>query len=137
MAREASYDANTGFYYAVETQGSVLNANGDLLTPGIATREDYLAAALRSSNIFNDFSGLKIANRQVSRNDFVVTATTYLAPFAQVNGDTFFAFGAANVDNIGHFRVLGSNMIGLEDLRGGGDRDFNDVILKFSFSAVT
>jgi hypothetical protein len=60
-----------------------------------------------------------------------------LAPFAQVNGDTFFAFGAANVDNIGHFRVLGNNMIGLEDLRGGGDRDFNDVILKFSFSAVT
>jgi len=53
-----------------------------------------------------------------------------------VNGDSFFAFGAANSDNISHFRILGNNMFGLEDLRGGGDRDFNDVILGFSFSAV-
>jgi hypothetical protein len=136
LAREASYDAITGFYRTVDTLGSVLNANGDLLTPGIASREDYLAAALRSENVFNDFSDLRIANGQSSRKDFEVASTSYLAPFAQVNGDSFFAFGAANIDNITHFRVLGNNMFGLEDLRGGGDRDFNDVILGFSFSAV-
>jgi hypothetical protein len=136
VAREASFDSITGFYRTVDTQGSVLNANGDLLTPGIASREDYLAAALRPDNVFSDFSGIKVANRQTIHKDFEVTATAYLAPYAQVYGDSYFAFAVANIDNMSHFRVLGNNMFGLEDLRGGGDRDFNDVILGFSFSAV-
>ena len=32
------------------------------------------------------------------------------------------------------FRSFGKNLIGLEDTRGGGDRDYDDLILQFSFS---
>jgi hypothetical protein len=28
---------------------------------------------------------------------------------------------------------LGANLFGFEDLVGGGDRDYNDVILEFTF----
>jgi hypothetical protein len=136
LAREASFDSITGFYRTVDTLGSVLAPNGDLLTPGIASRSDYLAAALRDDNIVGMLSGLKVANRQAVNKEFEIASTSYLAPFAQVNGDSFFSFAGANIDGISHFRVLGTNMFGLEDLRGGGDRDFNDVILGFSFSSV-
>ena len=58
-----------------------------------------------------------------------------LAPYATVaqTGDTFFFFGSANSDGLNHFRVLGSGVIGLEDLNGGGDQDFDDNIVSFSF----
>ena len=58
-----------------------------------------------------------------------------LAPYATVaqTGDTFFSFRSANSDNLNHFRVLGSGVIGLEDLNGGGDLDFDDNIVSFNF----
>ena len=43
--------------------------------------------------------------------------------------DTYFAFTAANPDLISHFKVLGTNVIGLEDISGGGDKDFDDVVI--------
>ena len=59
--------------------------------------------------------------------------TNYLAPMAVVNGsDTFFAYAAANSDGFAHFRSLGDNIIGLEDLWGGGDRDFDDMIIQIA-----
>ena len=58
-----------------------------------------------------------------------------LAPYATVaqTGDTFFSFRSANSDGLNHFRVLGSGVIGLEDLNGGGDQDFDDNIVSFNF----
>jgi hypothetical protein len=59
-----------------------------------------------------------------------------LAPYVTVaqTGDTFVFFGSANSDGLNHFRVLGSNVIGLEDLNGGGfDQDFDDNIVSFNF----
>jgi hypothetical protein len=44
---------------------------------------------------------------------------------------TFTAFLGANTDRTEHIRLLGDNTFGFEDLVGGGDRDFNDVIIKF------
>ncbi|MBR8830796.1 MAG: FG-GAP repeat protein [Chlorogloea purpurea SAG 13.99] len=40
-----------------------------------------------------------------------------------------FSFGAANPDNISHMARLGANLFGFEDKLGGGDRDYNDMIL--------
>lgn len=58
-------------------------------------------------------------------------------------GDFFKTGGkAANADNVDHTQVSkladGSVRVGFEDLRGGGDRDFNDAIIKVrSVPAVT
>ena len=58
-----------------------------------------------------------------------------LAPYVTVaqTGDTFVFFGSANSDGLNHFRVLGSNVIGLEDMAGGFDQDFDDNIVSFNF----
>ena len=133
MAREANFDSVTGFYRALDSMGSVRTASGDVLRP-----EDvgYSAAAIRADNRVDSLSGMTIGNKQTTSKSIELSETTFLAPFAQVNGNTFFGFAAANTDKISHFRVLGTNMFGLEDILGGGDRDFDDNVLAFKFDTV-
>ena len=133
MAREASFDSVTGFYRTLDSMGSVRTASGDVLRP-----EDvgYSAAAIRADNRVDSLSGMTIGNKQTTSKSIELSETTFLAPFAQVNGNTFFGFAAANTDKISHFRVLGTNMFGLEDILGGGDRDFDDNVLAFKFDTV-
>jgi len=46
----------------------------------------------------------------------------------------FFLMTAANPDGVNHVRRSG-NVFGFEDLTGGGDRDFNDMVLRVDFEA--
>jgi Ca2+-binding RTX toxin-like protein len=52
------------------------------------------------------------------------------------SGDTFFAFGQANGDNTAHLFNYGANTWGWEDTRGGGDYDFNDLIVQLDFTSA-
>jgi hypothetical protein len=47
-----------------------------------------------------------------------------------------FSFGSANPDGISHMARLGSNLFGFEDLVGGGDRDYNDMILQIEIPSL-
>ena len=62
-----------------------------------------------------------------------------LASYATISntGETFFSFADANSDGLTHFRSFGSGVIGLEDLKGGGDQDFDDLILGFDFKLAS
>jgi hypothetical protein len=131
VAREAGFNPIAGFYRALDAQGSVRAADGSILRPGDG---GYADAALRTDNLVTELAGFQVGNRQVSITEIAVSESTVLAPFARVNSDTFFAYGAANADGLSHFRSFGKNLIGLEDTRGGGDRDYDDLILQFSFS---
>jgi len=133
MGREASFDSVTGFYRTLDSSGSVRTASGDVLRPEDA---GYAAEAIRAENRVDSLSGMSIGNKQTSSKAIALSETTFLAPFAQVNGNTFFGFAAANTDGISHFRVLGTNMFGLEDMLGGGDRDFDDNVLVFQFDTI-
>jgi hypothetical protein len=126
QAREADYDAVTGFYRVLDTSGSVRAADGSILTPGDA---GYAAVALRDANQVAAFSGLSVADGQSSSTDFSLQDSGTFAPFALVNGNIFFAFSEANADGLSHFRSLGSNLFGLEDQVGGGDLDYDDHIV--------
>jgi hypothetical protein len=44
----------------------------------------------------------------------------------------FFSIAAANPDGVAHVRWLGRKRLGFEDLVGGGDRDFNDLVMRFA-----
>jgi hypothetical protein len=44
----------------------------------------------------------------------------------------YFPFLGANADGAEHVRLLGDNVFGFEDLPGGGDRDYNDVVMRVS-----
>ena len=45
----------------------------------------------------------------------------------------FFSFTGSNPDGLSHVRRLGQNLWGFEDLFGGGDTDFNDMVLQVEF----
>ena len=47
----------------------------------------------------------------------------------------FFSFTAANTDRFAHIRWLSARQFAFEDLTGGGDRDFNDLVARFSVAA--
>ncbi len=53
-------------------------------------------------------------------------------PKNQANSDVhaYFNYIGANTDKVDHFRLLGDNKFGVEDLYGGGDRDYNDIIFQ-------
>jgi hypothetical protein len=103
QAREAEEDAITGFYRVLDIDGSVLSADGTLLTPGDS---GYAAAALRESNQIAAFSNLSVADAQSSSTEFSLQNSGIFAPFSQVNGHTFFAFSEANADGLAHFHRL-------------------------------
>lgn len=44
-----------------------------------------------------------------------------------------FSFNGANHNGISQMSRLGSNLFGFEDMVGGGDQDYNDLILQFDF----
>ncbi|MCC8432362.1 hypothetical protein LJ725_25585 [Reyranella aquatilis] len=56
------------------------------------------------------------------------------------SGDTFWAFSQANEmvggEHIAHLWNYGANTWGWEDLAGGGDRDFNDLIVQLDFTST-
>jgi hypothetical protein len=134
IAREASYDALTSFYRTIDDKGTVKDSiSGALVRPG---EQGYATVALSAANRVDALNGLQVGNMLSTSRSFELQETNYLAPFALVNENTFFAFAAANRDGISHFKMLGENKYGLEDLVGGGDRDYDDQVIGFKFSKV-
>ena len=135
IGREADFNSVAGFYRTLDPAGTVLAADSiTRLRPG---DNGYAAAALRTPNIVGQLGNLSVAdNQSASRSFSGVTGGTFLAPFAEVNGNTFFAFGEANTGGFSNFRSLGNNHFGLEDMVGGGDKDFDDMVIGFKFSSV-
>ncbi|WP_133165161.1 hypothetical protein [Synechococcus lacustris] len=137
VAREASYNSTIGFYKIENAGGAVRDSLGAILQPGDA---NYRTAALSSNNIFSNFGSLTAANGgNTTTNLTTFSDAGLLAPYATVAniGETFFAFGKANSDGINHFRALGSNSFGLEDVKGGFDLDYDDMIVSFNFKLAT
>jgi phosphodiesterase/alkaline phosphatase D-like protein len=135
VGREADFNSSAGFYHTLDAAGTVLAVDGiTRLRPGDSA---YAAEALRTSNLIAPLSNLSVADDQTASRGFSsISGGSFLAPFAQVNGNTFFAFGAANSDGLSHFRSLGTNLIGLEDILGGGDRDFDDLVIGVNFTQI-
>jgi Domain of unknown function (DUF4114)/RTX calcium-binding nonapeptide repeat (4 copies) len=138
----AAFTNNIGFY-AVEdaTLGTIKLANGSLLNPGDA---NYAIEAVKSAL-------LRTGKTETKTNQALAGGKTY-APvlIAQGSFDDFigrnptnggdgtaihayFNYLGANPDRLDHFRTIGSNTFGVEDVFGGGDRDFNDLVVKASF----
>ncbi len=52
------------------------------------------------------------------------------------HGQTYWAFSKANPDGQGHLWNYGLNVWGWEDTLGGGDHDFNDMIVQLDFTST-
>jgi len=139
--REASFTNQIGLYKVTD---ALTGAIGSLL-PGSA---GYAQAAVRSAQGLG--FGLSVANQSVGDGGVTLEAGKYV-PFIIVNG-TFDSFLSSNPDNASggiqayfpflnanpdgqiHAMVLGNNTFGFEDLFGGGDFDYNDLIVQVDFA---
>jgi Domain of unknown function (DUF4114) len=71
---------------------------------------------------------------QGSLNDFVSKNPTNGGDGNAVHA--YFTYLGANPDKLDHFRLIGNNTFGAEDLYGGGDRDFNDLVVNINVKAT-
>jgi Domain of unknown function (DUF4114) len=135
---DAAYNNYIGFYAVEDAQGTLANGLkvGDV---------GYAQAAIRSA-VLRSF-------KTETQSDRSVTGGKILAPVVIANGTVedflsrnplnqadsnihaYFNYLGANPDKFDHFKLLGTNKFGVEDLYGGGDRDYNDIIFQANIKA--
>lgn len=143
--REAAFNSFVGFYRVADINGSIdIDKNGVIdskdLKPGDS---GYTLAAVQNRIAGID---LTVANQGTATfNSKELIGGSIFAPFIISNGSVdqvlagqtsqvYFSYLGANSDGVDHIRVLGDNTFGFEDIAGGGDLDFNDIIVKVKFS---
>ncbi|MEM9925941.1 MAG: cadherin domain-containing protein, partial [Cyanobacteria bacterium P01_D01_bin.50] len=141
--REAAFDNLIGFYQVVDTNGGI-DTNGDGTADFNPGDTGYEEAAL--TNRVTGLDLLQTDNQQTSTFDGILEGGNIFASFMVVDGtvdeainnnaEVYFSFLGANSDGVDHIRLLGDNTFGYEDLPGGGDFDYNDMIVKVDFTTV-
>ncbi|MEH1839970.1 MAG: FG-GAP-like repeat-containing protein [Nostoc sp.] len=139
--REAAYNNYGGFYQVINANGDI-NANGTVLHPGDS---GYLQAAVAQRILSID---LTVDNQGQATYTSTFQPGAIFAPFLIADGTpdaflhgnsnnaphVFTSFLGANTDKQDHVRLLGNNVFAFEDQLGGGDKDFNDLIMRITFS---
>jgi uncharacterized delta-60 repeat protein len=134
LKREAAYNNTVGFYKVEDAQGTIISLTGAKIKPG--------EASYKATVIQNRIMGLDLAvdnGKSISIEKTIQGGAIY-APFlisngnlANINGsfsNLYTPYLIGNGDSTDHIRLLGDNIFGFEDLAGGGDQDFNDMVLK-------
>jgi hypothetical protein len=129
--REASYNNFVGFYRVTDENGGI-DTNGDGKADILPGQDGYTQAAIngRVSDI-----ALRVDNGGTANFNNTLQGGAMYVPFIVVNDtintsnpEAYFTFLGANSDGVDHVRVLGNNTFAFDDQRGGGDRDFNDLV---------
>ncbi len=137
LSREAVYNDAVGFYKAIDATGAIQTSKG-IVRPGDI---GYAQAAVQNalSNVFGSSLDLGLSNGSTKTLDATFDKSIYM-PIVVAQGTLAGAASGQNVDRIytsflgsnsdkaSHIRLIGDNTFGFEDLVGGGDRDFNDII---------
>jgi Calx-beta domain/Domain of unknown function (DUF4114) len=140
---DASYQNRIGFYVVEDEQGTVLDALNNPLRPeDPGYIEAAIASAIRTLTISPVTTNFNFLDTEVVPNKILapilITNSTF-EDFLNVNPGNAKTTGnvhayvnyiQGNADKVDHFRQLGDNKFGVEDMFGGGDRDFNDVIIQ-------
>jgi Domain of unknown function (DUF4114)/Cysteine-rich secretory protein family len=138
VTADAKFHNYAGLYRVEDNRGTVIDPiDNKSYQPGDS---GYIAAALRASKNI----GVEI-DRNGKADSFNLTGGSLYAPFVVADGRVddvlnsknsattprvYFNYIKANVDNTEHIKLLGANKFGFEDVFGGGDRDYNDLIFQ-------
>jgi ELWxxDGT repeat protein len=139
---DAVYQSQIGFYVVKDALGTIELADGTTVKPGDANYakvaiQDAIANAGLQSNRIDQKTNQPIAGGQIyapvvvaqgTMNDFVNNPSN--------NIHAYFNYVSANTDKVDHFRQIGANTFGVEDMYGGGDRDFNDIVIQMNIKTV-
>ncbi|MGB3642390.1 MAG: DUF4114 domain-containing protein, partial [Rivularia sp. (in: cyanobacteria)] len=138
--REAAFDNLIGFYKVTDVNGGI-DTDGDGIADINVGDAGYKNAAL--TNRITGLDLLSTENQTTTTIEGNLDSGSILATFMIADGtldeainnnaEVYFSFLGANSDQSDHIRLLGENTFGFEDMVNGGDRDFNDVIMKVNF----
>jgi hypothetical protein len=147
LHREAAFDNFIGFYAVDALTGAVLDGGGN----AVAYADDramYLQAALDNTLIElvapEDGGSAQIMGSLDFSSNGLGSINVDILPYLIVDGlpdnveadfkNVYTALPELNLDSLDHFRTLGSNAFGVEDLFGGGDNDFDDLVLQVALN---
>ena len=134
FSRSAEDDSTLQWYAVINDTGSVVDPlSGDILQP---VEAGYAAAATRRADLIGD-NALQLKDSVIASFNVTLDAGSLYAPLItnQQSDNQYFAFAAANADGLVHFTRFGANGWGVEDIFGGGDHDYDDMIVRFSLSS--
>ncbi|MFN6448022.1 MAG: FG-GAP-like repeat-containing protein [Nostoc sp. DedSLP05] len=145
--REAAYNNYVGFYQVIDENGGI-DTNGDGVADVLTGQAGYTQAAVRSrvggiDLAVSDGGSATYSGTLQPGGIFVPFIIVDGTPDALLDNDrnndpaVYFPFLGANSDGSDHIRLLGNNSFGFEDLVGGGDRDFNDLIVKVNLTQIS
>lgn len=144
---ESSFHDEVGYFIADDLQGHI-----GALAPGDA---GYAEAAMNTHHV------LLAPNQTTGANGSVTLQGGQVLAFYLIQNDTsanfiannvansksvspvaFFSLGAANPDGVNHVQAVGDATqgrvtYGWEDLTGGGDRDYNDMVVTIQAAGVS
>ena len=131
FSRSAADNSVLQWYSVSDDEGTVVDPlSGAILKPG---EPGYAEAAGRRADLISD-NTLELTNSTIAPFSITLESGAIYAPLIinQTSGERYFAFAAANPDKLGHFTGFGANGWGMEDGYEGGDRDYDDLIVRFS-----
>jgi Domain of unknown function (DUF4114) len=140
---DAIYNNNIGFYAVEDAIGTIKTAAGTFTPENPNYAIEAIKSAVLSANKTDSKSNQDLVGGKIYAPVLVAQGT--LADFISKNptngGDgnaihAYFNYLGANPDKVDHFRLLGDNTFGVEDLYGGGDRDFNDLVINVNVRNV-
>jgi hypothetical protein len=137
VKREAGYNNHVGFY-KIENIDGTIRSGITLIRPD---EDGYRQAVAQSQIVGVDLVGNNGLTVNSSGNFLggglyapVLIADSNIANANFSN--VYTAYSQGNADKADHIRLFADNTFGFEDLVGGGDRDFNDVVVKATFTKV-
>lgn len=132
ISRSATDDLALQFYEIKNIDGAVTDPiSGFILLPG---EPGYADAAISNANL--NSNQLRLEDNSINSFEFTLQAGKLYAPVLinEEQSELYFAIASANRDGLDHFNGVGANGWGIEDTFGGGDRDFDDIIIRFEVS---
>ncbi|NET00251.1 MAG: DUF4114 domain-containing protein [Sphaerospermopsis sp. SIO1G1] len=146
--REAFF-SNEVYFYSVDNEFGLLGS----LEATAENQADYIQAAI--NRLITDVDTgevirFAVDNQGEFRSSATIEGGSIIAPMIIIDGTlseltdgssnndptVYFPFLGVNSDGADHIRMLGDNVFGFEDLPDAGDKDYNDVITKFSFTEI-
>ncbi len=142
---DAAYTNNIGFYTVTDAlTGAIDIGNGVTVKPGdagyakAAVTNAILRAGKNDSQLNQDIAGgsiyAPVVVAQGSLTDFINNNSSNSGDGSQIHA--YFNYLGANPDNFEHFRLTSPNTFAVEDQYGGGDRDFNDLIVNLNIKTA-
>lgn len=131
ISREADFDNEVYFYKVDDITGSIGGVG--------VSNADYLQAALDNIvNVGNQAFSTSDNNTETGSIQFeagsliapLIIADNTLEEAQNGNASVYFSFpGAVGGDGFDHITTSNNRTFGFEDLPGGGDQDFNDIVI--------